>query len=386
MTAETTFRVSTPAELIATLPYVIGFHPADSIVVVAVRGQKIVFAARHDLPEPAVPAAVVREEAARMAALVASQGVTGTTVIGYGEAARVTPTVLRVVEALRRAGLPVLDQLRVTAGRYWSYPCTDDDCCPAAGRECLPTDSVIAAEATFAGAVALPDRAALIALIAPDACLAPSGPARQRLAALFAGEAQRVGSERRVRRAGREAVRAAERCYHAGGRLADDEVAWLAALLVHLPVRDYAWERTGDAPSWTALWTDVVRRVEPAYVPAPACLLAFAAWRAGNGALARVAVDRALAQEPAYSMAGLLDEMLRLALHPRLLADWPTAQPGRVDQPQPGRSAVEQPLPGRSAVDQPQPGRSAVEQPQPGRSAVDQRLGRSSRRRRGRAV
>jgi hypothetical protein len=215
---------------------------------------------------------------------------------------------------------------------------------------------VIAAEATFAGAVALPDRAALIALITPDACPAPSGPARQRLAALSAGEAQRAGSERRVRRAGREAVRAAERCYRAGGRLADDDVAWLAALLVHLPVRDYAWERTGDAPSWTALWTDVLRRVEPAYVPAPACLLAFAAWRAGNGALARVAVDRALAQEPDYSMAALLDEMLRLALHPRLLADWPSVQSGLVDLPQPGRSAV------------------------------DRRLGRSSRRRRGRAV
>ena len=39
----------------------------------------------------------------------------------------------------------------------------------------------------------------------------------------------------------------------------------------------------------------MLRRVEPAYVPAPACLLAFAAWRAGQGALARVAVDRALA-------------------------------------------------------------------------------------------
>lgn len=378
MTAETTFKVSTPAELIATLPYLIGFHPADSIAVVAVRGRKIVFAARHDLPEPAVPPAVVRAEAARMAALVARQGVTGTTVIGYGDAARVTPTVLRVAEALQRAGLPVLDQLRVTDGRYWSFMCTDAECCPAAGRDCLPADSVIAAEATFSGAVALPDRAALIARLAPVARPAPSEPARERLAELFAreeksgllgrnegpagrsaGEDERSGFERQVRRAGRAAVRAAERCYRDGRQLSDDEVAWLAALLVHLPVRDYAWERTSDAPVWLALWTDALRRVEPAYIPAPACLLAFAAWRAGDGALARVAVDRALAQEPDYSMAGLIDEMLRLALHPQALTDWPDARPAPPWQ---------------------------LDLPQPGRAAVDERLGRKSRRRRGRAI
>jgi hypothetical protein len=128
-----------------------------------------------------------------------------------------------------------------------------------------------------------------------------------------------------VRRTGRAVARAAVTRQRAGARLTDDEVAWLAVLLVHLPVRDYAWERTGAEEWHVALWTDVVRRVEPSYLPAPACLLAFAAWRAGHGALASVAVERARAQDPDYPMAVLLEDVLRYALPPASIdADWPT--------------------------------------------------------------
>ena len=39
---------------------------------------------------------------------------------------------------------------------------------------------------------------------------------------------------------------------------------------------------------------------------APASLLAFVAWQAGDGALANIALDRALADDQRYSMARLL--------------------------------------------------------------------------------
>ena len=54
------------------------------------------------------------------------------------------------------------------------------------------------------------------------------------------------------------------------------------------------------------LWTDLARRACPGYVAAPASLLAFTAWQAGDGALANLAIDRALTDDPAYSMALLL--------------------------------------------------------------------------------
>jgi hypothetical protein len=54
------------------------------------------------------------------------------------------------------------------------------------------------------------------------------------------------------------------------------------------------------------LWTDLTALARPGHVAAPASLLAFVAWQASDGALANVALDRALADNPRYSMAGLL--------------------------------------------------------------------------------
>jgi hypothetical protein len=58
------------------------------------------------------------------------------------------------------------------------------------------------------------------------------------------------------------------------------------------------------------LWTDLTRLARSGYVAAPAALLAFCAWQNGDGALANVALDRALADNPRYSMALLLREAL----------------------------------------------------------------------------
>jgi len=46
--------------------------------------------------------------------------------------------------------------------------------------------------------------------------------------------------------------------------------------------------------------------------------LAFVAWQSGNGALANVALDRALADDPRYSMAILLREVVDSGAPPRL--------------------------------------------------------------------
>jgi hypothetical protein len=64
------------------------------------------------------------------------------------------------------------------------------------------------------------------------------------------------------------------------------------------------------------LWTDVLKGAASECAPAPASLLAFTAWQSGNGALAAVAVDRALAADPSYSMAHLLGSAIQAALPP----------------------------------------------------------------------
>ena len=65
-----------------------------------------------------------------------------------------------------------------------------------------------------------------------------------------------------------------------------------------------------------ALWADIVRRADGPWLPAPASLLAFTAWQAGDGTLANIALDRALAADPGYSMALLLRDILAAGVPP----------------------------------------------------------------------
>jgi len=130
---------------------------------------------------------------------------------------------------------------------------------------------------------------------------------------------QRGGTLRPVIENGLRAVSDAVRTYRSGERISgDDEIAWLTVTLADLRVRDDAWARMDPEhrESHQHLWTDVVRRAEPRYVPAPACLLAFTAWQAGDGALANVALARALESDPGYTMALLLLEAVGGGLPP----------------------------------------------------------------------
>jgi hypothetical protein len=334
--------ISSISELLSALPFVIGFHPEDSLVVVATDGTAMKFVFRIDLPEPGVAEAEARLPMLHLATLVVQHRPGEVTLIGYGDSSRVTPAMQHLSAALMRADVAIAEEILVTDGRYRSYSCDNLTCCPVEGRPCPPPDSVLAAEATFAGAVALPSRKDLETQLEPVSgeqrtAMAKAGErAMTRLIGLRAdpqrsrpaAASQRSRRfERLVVRAGRKAVRDAERSCRTGGRLTDDEVAWLAILLRHRRVRDYAWTRSGTERWHLDLWSGVVRRVDPAHVVAPASLLAFAAWRAGHGALASIAVERALEADPGYRMAVTMKGLLYSAVPSSVVDGWP-AVPG----------------------------------------------------------
>ena len=69
------------------------------------------------------------------------------------------------------------------------------------------------------------------------------------------------------------------------------------------------------------LWRELVRRAPRDLIPGAAALLAFAAWRAGDGALAWCAIDRALEVDPDQPLAHQVAAVLVDAVPPDAWAD-----------------------------------------------------------------
>ncbi len=389
-------QIDSVAGILAVVPYLLGFHPSNSLVVIGIgppRGQ-IKLAFRYDLPDP--PDAVqARDIAAHAVAVLNRQQIDQVIVIGYGPGTQVTPVAELLRARIDRARIELRDLVRVEDSRYWSYLCDGTDCCPAEG---VPFDAVghpAAAALTTAGLPAYPDRAALSRSLAPltgvaaesmklateramrrgeqlvtaallpatgdvtgpsagpsaagPAASAPPAPGPRASAAGASRRAApgRAAMDRAMRlfaEAGRQAARDAIDMYRAGGQITDDDqIAWLSVALTDLRVRDDAWARMNPEhrDAHLRLWTDVVRRACPAYVPAPAALLAFTAWQSGDGALANIAIERALDADPGYSMALLLAEAIESGLPPSAarLPMTPDEVAASYDGAGPGRAA-----------------------------------------------
>ena len=326
-------RAGSPAALLRLVPHLLGFMPEASLIVIGVAPprDRIQVTLRYDLPDP--PAAdLAAEIAAHALGVLSAQRLTAAVAVGYGPEPLVTPVARELREAAWQAGIDVREFLRVADGRYWSYVCGNKKCCPAEG---VPFDATAAdpAEAEALAAVGdrvLATRAALAARVAPLGGLARESMrqatrrAEQHIAQLL-GKVRRSGrlgaARHMIASEGLAAVGAVITRYREGGQFtSDDEIARLTVALRDLRVRDDAWARMdpGHSDAHQRLWTDVVQRAQPGYVAAPAALLAFVAWQSGDGALANVALDRALADDPRYSMALLLRQVITAGAPPAL--------------------------------------------------------------------
>jgi hypothetical protein len=326
-------RAGSPAVLLRLVPHLLGFVPETSLVVIGVGPprDRIRVTLRYDLPDP--PAAdLVAEIAAHALGVLSAQRLTAAVAIGYGPEALVTPVATELREAARQAAVDVREFLRVTGGRYWSLMCGNEKCCPPEGVpfDTAPADPAEAAALASVGNRVLAGRAAVAARVAPlggvarESMRQATRRAEQHIAHLLAKvrKSARLGAARHMIAAeGLAAVGALIARYRDGGRFtSDDEIARITVALRDLRVRDDAWARMdpGHSDAHQRLWTDVVRRAQPGYVAAPAALLAFVAWQSGDGALANVALDRALADDPRYSMASLLRQVISAGAPPSL--------------------------------------------------------------------
>jgi hypothetical protein len=307
------------ADVVAIVPYLLGFHPSQSLVAVAIDDAKVKGAVRLDLTKDP---AEMAERTAHLTKVLAGNDIRRALLVGYGPGPEVTPIVDAAMAALREAGIGISEAIRVDGGRYWSYICTDITCCPLEGVPVDPSSSAPAAAAVVAGIRAFPDRAALAATLDPpqrfDQDCAQSV---TRDVCAQAKKANKSGGDWFSE--GVERVVAALDRVQTGDDLDTETVAWLGVCLTAKPVRDMAmtYVHQYGVETHVRLWTEVTRKVQPAFAAAPATLLAFAAMCRGDGPLASIALERALSVNSRYSLALLLIEGLMVGLPPSEVLD-----------------------------------------------------------------
>ena len=336
-------RLRNPGELLAALPYLIGFHPRDSLLFVAFggsSGRRIQLTQRVDLPRADDGAAVCRALAANTLR-VSPAGVAVVVVGGDPAVAGGVPfggppplgELAAVAEAtLAACEVPVQSRTWAAgtgAGAAWA--CYDDCGCRGAVPEGGTTP--FAATAVAAGLVARPDRGELEKLVTPTTPGRLRRRARMLTRAIDSGRdldalcealgtagADGVpdgtdGSPRRGADAGAAGPTGHALVQHAladaaAGRLCldDTRVVALALALSDLEVRDAALARCAgpDADGAEYLWAALVRETPDPEAAEPAALLAACALLGGDGALAGIALDRAEQAWPGHRLTGLL--------------------------------------------------------------------------------
>ncbi len=291
-------------DLLALLPYQLGYHPSESVVAVFVRARQIRLTARVDLLAPESAGAY----AADLRNLARQHQVDEIVLFAYSaDAAPARALLTGLIAALPRR--LVHEALYVDGARWWSMTC-DDACCPAEGTPYDVGGHRLAAEAVFAGLSVRGSRAELAAGFA--------GPADDlnRLSAL-ADRARLAVAELAPDAA---AARLVELVRAGAIGLGDEGCAELAALVVDLGRRDLAWAMItpADAEQHLALWQRVVSRISPTISAAPLALSGMAGWLSGNGAVLNCAADELARRHPGYSMGELLATISERAVPPGL--------------------------------------------------------------------
>jgi hypothetical protein len=327
--AKPLLRLRSPSDIVEAVPYLVGFQPEDSLVVLSLRGERlrVGLTARVDLP----PAESAERCAREFIGYLKRDNAVRAIVVFYppsdGPAyPSVSPIADAFTKRLERARIAVADVLCVSDGRWWSLQCTDGDCCPPDGTP-VPqgATSVTAATMAVAGQVVLSSRGELEQTIAPvGGVVAAAMEHALRRADIQLADNVATGRLGAVTGETLELFGAIVNHTVASDpgagapTLGIDDAARLIVGLGDVHARDevITWFDGTRGEATLGLVTELVRRALPPWDVPALTVFGWISYLQGNGALAGIALARALAAEPDYYLAQLLDTALTGALNP----------------------------------------------------------------------
>ncbi|CAN2191548.1 Protein of unknown function DUF4192 [Candidatus Nanopelagicaceae bacterium] len=323
--------LTSPHDLIAAIPFLIGYHPVDSLVVVSIKDVCIGMAMRVDYPIDLPTAAYDL-----LASHLHREGSTGALLVTYVPSGRSDGEAVLsdLASALDRIDLKVGESLLIQDGRYRSTMCSDVQCCPPNGRDLPAIDSsriamehvVAGCAMPFANLEALTESISALIIADDEKWIARVNKFAVPEKSDDLTKLQRDGATAVVDLAGEFAL----------GRGGDDLelIARVIGRLSDIQVRDFALgtHTEEDIDNFFLMWRHLMRMAPPGFVAPIASLFAALAYESGDGALAHRALDRALADTNGYSLALLLRRVftagwppesfaaMRRELHPKVCA------------------------------------------------------------------
>jgi hypothetical protein len=305
-------KADRPEDLLALMPYLLGFRPVESLVMMVIVDRVVKVTARVDLTDDVVAVGQ------RFGAIAVTNRAGGVVLIACSvDADRADAMLLPVMAALDRLGsLRVIEALYTDGARWWSRTCSGT-CCPAEGTPYRTDSNPLVAEAVFSGMVSHPDRSAIQRMTEgpPEA----DHRALRQLADGLVSEVLRPDLQQRRRRM-RQLVSGHVKVLARGDQPVptDRDLLTLAMLAIDPRVRDEAWAVIDRSDAWlhVELWRQVVSRATPPLAVPALCLLGLAAWIAGQGTLQVCCLERVLSLDPNYSMTRILQDLHARAVPP----------------------------------------------------------------------
>ena len=306
--------VTSPTDLLAAVPFLVGYQPSDAIVLMALNDESITMAIRVDFPK-----SIHQGEASALAKKF--EGSDGALLVFYiPESCDDAELVIRPIsEALLALDIPLRESIIIVGDRWRSLICADESCCPIEGSP-LPelNDSRVTAEEVSRGKpLPFRDLGDMTRSLSPRI---------DEVIVEMMGRISPIDYENdptSQQRDGANALLDFLHDFQVEGICRDKRlVATVLVRLRDLQVRDFALG-TMDQESdlYFNAWRWLLTKAPRGFVAAPATLLAVAAYEGGDGALANVALQRAKEDQPNYSLVTLLEELFRSGKPPTIFKD-----------------------------------------------------------------
>jgi hypothetical protein len=312
-------RLSSPVDLITSLPYLLGFHPKRSVVLVCLQGGQVGLCERLDIP----PLEHVQDAVAGLIGPMLKERPSSVVLLGYED---LEDEAAPLLDALKAAigwydGIDLADVLVIRDGRWYSRVCKDLTCCPTDGTP-LVDNVAVASEFVALGANPAAQREDVAARLEARFGAVSLPATEPDTAAALAAWAKVLTTGQGLWESSAQSRQETE-----DAALALLDIEFRDAMVAHTCPGTLPWDQLSDEVR--AVFETMPKIVHEGAIDrlvdlcsglsddsaAPALtILANYAWFIGDGPMARLALERALRCDPRYRLALLLERMVQYAI------------------------------------------------------------------------